>query len=153
MTTVVISGSRRTGNRDQDEFDQIFDYFLSPFTDDEEACVFVGGAVGIDSLSLTWLVSHTPARLVIAAPGKVSRQPREAQAAIALAERSGRAQIVELDHPRFPSTEAYHARNRWMVDRAQLLIAFPLGDDPKSGTWFTIRYAAEQRKPRLIVPI
>ena len=33
------------------------------------------------------------------------------------------------------------------------VIGFPHGDDLRSGTWYTIRYGAEQSMPRLIVPI
>ncbi len=40
-----------------------------------------------------------------------------------------------------------------MVDRGQLVIAFPRGEDQTSGTWYTVNYAAEQGKPRLIVPV
>lgn len=150
---IVISGSRRTGHRSQHEYHRLFAELLAPFTDTEEARVYVGGATGVDSLALTWLVNKTPARMVVAAPGTVAQQPNEAQTAITNALPSGRIEVVELRHPKFPSAEAYHARNRWMVDRAKLLVAFPYGNDPNSGTWYTIRYAAGQEMPRLIVPI
>ncbi len=149
----MISGSRQTGHRGQEEYDQLFAEFLAPFADTDQARVFVGGAKGIDSLALTWLVKSTPANIVVAAPGTVERQPDDARAAITEALGSGRVEVAELAHPGFPGTAAYHARNRWMVDRAQLLVAFPYGNDPNSGTWYTIRYAADQAKPRLIVPI
>ncbi|GEC08540.1 hypothetical protein SSP24_61950 [Streptomyces spinoverrucosus] len=50
-------------------------------------------------------------------------------------------------------TPAYHAPNRWMVDRSSMTIGFPRGDDPSSGTWQTLNYTADQGKPRLIVPV
>lgn len=150
---IVISGSRQTGRRSQEEYERLFTEFLAPFANTDEARVFVGGAKGIDSLALTWLVKRTAAHVVVAAPGTVEQQPDEAKAAITEALSSGRVEVVELAHPEFPDTAAYHARNRWMVDRAQLLVAFPYGNDPNSGTWYTIRYAADQAKPRLIVPI
>jgi predicted Rossmann fold nucleotide-binding protein DprA/Smf involved in DNA uptake len=150
---IVISGSRQTEHRGQDEYERLFTEFLAPFANTDQTRVFVGGAKGIDSLALTWLVNSTPANIVVAAPGTVEQQPDEAKAAITDALGSGRVEVVELAHPEFPSTAAYHARNRWMVDRAQLLVAFPYGNDPNSGTWYTTRYAADQAKPRLIVPI
>jgi len=61
--------------------------------------------------------------------------------------------VVELRHPEFPSAAAYHNRNRWMVDRAGLLVAFPQGNNPSSGTIYTVNYAAERDLPRVIVPI
>lgn len=67
--------------------------------------------------------------------------------------RRGLGEIVELRQVGHPSAEAYHYRNRWMVDRGQLVIAFPRGEDQTSGTWYTVNYAAEQGKPRLIVPV
>lgn len=148
---VVISGSRQTEHRIPQDYDRLFAEFVAPFVQ-EETSVLVGGAKGVDSLALIWLATHTRARLVVVAPGVVAGQPEEAQAAIAAARESGRTEVVELHHPEFPSAAAYHARNRWMVDRAGLLIAFPVGQGPGSGTWYTIDYAAERGLPRLIVP-
>jgi len=150
---VVVSGGRCTEHRPQEEYDGLFAEFLAPFASDE-AVVYVGGASGIDSLALAWLVANTGARAVVAAPGTVSGQPEEAQATIAAAlAHESRVEVVELHHPDFPSAAAYHSRNRWMVDRAGLLVAFPRGDDPSSGTWYTVGYAADRGLPRVIVPI
>jgi predicted Rossmann fold nucleotide-binding protein DprA/Smf involved in DNA uptake len=150
---VVISGSRDTGHRPQDEYDELFAEFVRPFVP-EGTVVYVGGAKGIDSLALVWLIADTEAQIVVAVPGSVSDQPDEAQEAIATAARRGpRVQVIELRHPEFPSAAAYHSRNRWMVDRAGLLVAFPRGDDPASGTWYTANYAAERGLPRVVVPI
>ena len=150
---VVVSGSRRTEHRPTAEYEALFAEFLAPFVSDD-AVVYVGGAEGIDSLALTWLMANTTTRVVVAAPGTVSGQPAEARAAIAAAvERSARIEVVELRHPEFPSASAYHSRNRWMVDRAGLLVAFPHGDNPSSGTIYTANYAAERGLPRVIVPI
>src|SRR5438045_376148 len=145
---VVISGSRSTEHRPPAEYDALFAEFLAPFVT-EGTTVYVGGAKGIDSLVLTWLAAHTGAHVVVAAPGMVSGQPEEAQAAIAAAlERSRRVVVVELRHPEFPSEAAYHSRNRWMVDRAELLVAFPRGNNPSSGSLYTAHYAAERGLPR-----
>lgn len=150
---VVVSGSRCTEHRPQQEYDGLFAEFLAPFVSDD-AVVYVGGAKGIDSLALTWLVANTAARAVVTTPGTVSGQPEEAQEAIAAAlAHESRVEVVELRHPDFPSAAAYHSRNRWMVDRAGLLVAFPRGDNPSSGTWYTAGYAADHGLPRVIVPI
>jgi predicted Rossmann fold nucleotide-binding protein DprA/Smf involved in DNA uptake len=151
---VVISGSRATDHRPAEEYHALFTEFLAPFVA-VDTVVYVGGAKGIDSLALTWLVTNTGARVVIAVPGTVDGQPEEAQARIAAAQRQGdaRVEVVELGHAEFPSAPAYHSRNRWMVDRAGLLVAFPYGDNPTSGTWYTANYAAERGLPRVIVPI
>src|SRR5439155_20830367 len=104
--------------------------------------------------ALIWLVANTTARVVVAAPGTVRGQPEEAQAAIVAAvERSSQVEVVELCHPEFPSAAAYHSRNRWMVDRAGLLVAFPCGNNPSSGTIYAANYAPERGLPRVIVPI
>jgi predicted Rossmann fold nucleotide-binding protein DprA/Smf involved in DNA uptake len=151
---VVISGSRSTDHHTRQEYDALFAEFLAPFVPDDTV-VYVGGAKGIDSLALAWLVDHTGARVVVAVPGTVSTQPEEAQATITAAQQQGgtRVDVVELRHEEFPSAASYHSRNRWMVDRAGLLVAFPCGDNPTSGTWYTADYAAERGLPRLIVPI
>jgi predicted Rossmann fold nucleotide-binding protein DprA/Smf involved in DNA uptake len=150
---VVISGSRDTEHRPAADYEALFSEFLAPFVEDGTT-VYVGGAKGIDSLALTWLTANTGARAVVAAPGTVSGQPAEAQAAIAAAlQRSPRVEVVELRHPEFPSAAAYHSRNRWMVDRARLLVAFPRVNNPSSGTVYTINYAVGQGLPYVVVPI
>lgn len=151
--SVVISGSRRTEHRAVGEYDELFAEFLGPFVPGD-AVVYVGGAKGIDSLALTWLATNTSAQIVVAAPGALADQPKEARAAVAAAvNQASWVEVVELRHPEFPSTTAYHSRNRWMVDRARLVVAFPRGNDPASGTWHTVHYAAELGLPRIIVPI
>jgi predicted Rossmann fold nucleotide-binding protein DprA/Smf involved in DNA uptake len=152
-SAVVISGSRQTTHQPSTVYEDLFAEFLGPFVASSDVKVFVGGAKGIDSLALTWLVEHTTANVVVAVPGTIPGQPEEAQTAITNALLSGRVEVVELAHPDFPSAEAYHARNRWMVDRSHLLVAFPHGTSPTSGTWYTINYTAQQGKPHLIVPI
>ncbi len=44
------------------------------------------------------------------------------------------------------------ARNRDIVDACSLLLACPKGpEEVRSGTWMTIRYAAKQKRPCLII--
>lgn len=149
MRTVAITGTRRTGHRVLDEYARLFADYLGPFA--EGAHFYIGGAKGIDSLSLLWLAGNTTADLTVVAPGTVDQQPAEARQAIARTRERIKA-VVELGAPELKAP-AYHARNRWMVDRSGMTIGFPFGDDPSSGTWQTLAYTADQGKPRLIVPV
>jgi predicted Rossmann fold nucleotide-binding protein DprA/Smf involved in DNA uptake len=152
-TVVTITGTRRTQHRSPEEYQKIFAEYLGRFADDR-TLFYMGGASGIDSLALLWLIRQTASKVMVVVPGTVSGQPDDARHAIAAARESdGRTDVVELRHDAHPSTEAYHYRNRWMVDRSEFVIAFPHGDDRTQGTWYTADYAAEQGKPRLIVPI
>ncbi|TDN76200.1 hypothetical protein C8E95_5393 [Pseudonocardia autotrophica] len=62
------------------------------------------------------------------------------------------AGVVELGARR-PGTDAFHARNRWMVDRSDFVIGFPRGDDPQSGTRYTLGHAARLGLPHLVLPV
>ncbi len=149
---VTITGSRHTGHRRPAEYGLLFDAYLRPFAG-EGSHFYVGGAVGIDTLALDWLAEHTPAALTIVVPCTLADQPEQArQAVLSATRRALRVSLVELGAAKL-GTEAYHARNRWMVDRSDLVIGFPRGDDRRSGTWYTIHYGAENGRPRLIVPI
>lgn len=149
---ITITGTRATGHRPTTEYHEIFAEYLAPFAD-HRAHFYIGGASGIDTLSLLWLTQEAKSKITVTVPGTVAGQPVDARQAIASCESSGRAEVVELRHDRHPSAEAYHFRNRWMVDRSEFVIAFPHGDDHSRGTWYTADYAAEQGKPCLIVPI
>ncbi|GAA5153237.1 hypothetical protein GCM10023321_23200 [Pseudonocardia eucalypti] len=149
---ITITGSRSTEHRSAEFYGRIFEAYLEPFAQ-QNAHFHIGGALGIDTLTLNWLANNTPSAITIAVPCSVNDQPHEAADAIRSWARAGRlADIVELNAPAL-GTPAYHVRNRWMVDRTQFVIGFPRNDDPGSGTWYTLGYAAEQRKPRMIVPI
>lgn len=150
---ITITGTRATQHRQSAEYHEIFAEYIAPFADDR-AHFYIGGASGIDSLALLWLTHETTSKVTVAVPGTVSAQPADARHAIATAqEEGGLTELVELRHDRHPSAEAYHFRNRWMVDRSEFVIAFPHGDDRTQGTWYTADYAAEQGKPQLVVPV
>lgn len=147
--TVTITGARATGEAD---LPALFRAYLQPFAD-EDVRVYLGGAVGIDATALDWLATHTRCRLTVVVPCTVADQPAEAAGPIHhWREHERLDDLVELRAPTV-GTEAYHARNRWMVDRSEFVIGFPHGTDPRSGTWYTLNYAAEHAKPRLIVPL
>ncbi|QES25783.1 hypothetical protein DEJ47_04340 [Streptomyces venezuelae] len=148
MRTVAITGTRSTGHRSLDEYADLFADYLGPFADSH---FYIGGAKGIDSMSLLWLAGNTPAQITVVVPGTVDQQPAEARQAIART-RDRITEIVELKAPELRSP-AYHARNRWMVDRSRMVIGFPHSSEPSSGTWQTLTYASDLGKPRLIVPV
>lgn len=151
--SVTISGTRATGHHPDSWFTALFVRYVEPFIGGDTH-VYVGGAPGIDTLALRWLTELARARITVVVPARLADQPIEARIVVAGALRNEQlTDVVELRHPSFPEPEAYHARNRWMVDRSELLIAFPLSDGGASGTGQTIEYAASKRLPRLVVPV
>ncbi|MBL1118828.1 DNA-processing protein DprA [Streptomyces sp. 110] len=148
---VTITGTRSTGHREMSWYAQLFASYLGPFAEDQ-AHFHVGGAKGIDSLTLLWIAGNAKSKITIVVPGTVAQQPAEARQAISQC-RSRIAEVVELRAEEV-RTPAYHARNRWMVDRSDMVIGFPKEDAPEtSGTWQTLNYGTERGKPRLIVPV
>lgn len=149
---VTITGSRCTEHRVPAEYEVLFDAYLRPFAG-QGSNIYLGGAMRIDTLALDWLAEHTPAALTVVVPCTLADQPERArQSVLRATRRVPRVSLVELGAPQL-GADAYHTRNRWMVDRSDLVIGFPHGDDPRSGTWYTIHYGANQGKPRLIIPI
>ncbi|MCX4834369.1 DNA-processing protein DprA [Streptomyces sp. NBC_01016] len=148
---VTITGTRTTDHRELTWFNDVFATYLGAFADDE-AHFYVGGAVGIDSLSLLWLAGNAKSTITVVAPGTVAQQPSDARQAISRC-RNRIADVVELGADEL-HTPAYHARNRWMADHSDMVIGFPLeGPETPSGTWQTLNYASQKGKPRLIVPV
>ena len=148
---VTITGTRSSADDAGRQLSAVFDDYLRPFAD-AAATFYIGGAAGIDTAALTWLAENSRAFLVVVVPCTVADQPAVAGEAIRRFDRGGRlVEIVELRADKL-GTAAFHARNCWMVDRSGFVIGFPRGTDHTSGTWFTLNYAAEQGKPRLIVP-
>ncbi|MER5257413.1 hypothetical protein [Streptomyces sp. NPDC002855] len=149
MRTIAITGTRSTGHRSLDEYAALFGEYLAPFG--ANAHFYIGGAKGIDSLSLLWLAGNSDAQITVVTPGTIDQQPAEARQAIVRC-RDRIKEVVELRAVELTSA-AYHARNRWMVDHAQMTIGFPHHSEPSSGTWQTLNYSADKGKPRLIVPV
>ena len=149
---VTITGTRSIATGSESVLADVFDAYLRPFAD-AEATFCLGGAAGIDTMVLVWLAANTRASLMVVVPCTVGDQPDVAREAIDDWRRRGRiTEVTELRAERL-DVSAYHTRNRWMVDRSGFVIAFPRGNGPTSGTWYTVNYAAEQGKPRLIVPV
>ncbi|MFG2718154.1 hypothetical protein ACGFW5_07610 [Streptomyces sp. NPDC048416] len=148
MRAVAITGTRTTEHRPRHDYGALFAAYLAPFADGH---FYVGGAKGIDTLTLAWLAENTDARLTVVAPGTVAQQPVEARRAIARA-RGRIDDVIELGAAELGGP-AYHARNRWLVDHTSMTIGFPHSTEPSAGTWQTLNYTAERGKPRLIVPV
>lgn len=155
LTSIAISGTRSTGHRTDREYFQVFADLVGPYAQRGEAVRFyLGGAPGIDTLGLRWLAKETRVALTIVVPATVAAQPEPARDAVRAAAADGRVDlVVELEHPDFPASAAYHVRNRYMVDNSELLIAFPLATGAGGGTLQTMDYAAMKGLPRLIVPV
>ncbi|GAA1009404.1 hypothetical protein Aple_046280 [Acrocarpospora pleiomorpha] len=149
--SLTITGSRSTQHRELSEYRDLFAAYIGPFAV-PDSHFYLGGASGIDSLALLWLSDNTSARLTVVVPATLADQPADARHAVATVRDSGRLDdLVELKGE--ARTTGYHARNRWMVDRSEFIIGFPLATDLSSGTAYTLDYAATHGKPRLIVPI
>ena len=150
--SVTITGTRSVDKAAESRLGTVFTDYLRPFAD-PDAHFYLGGAAGIDTAALEWLAEHTQVALTVVVPCTVTDQPPVATDAIARwSQRARLVQVVELGASRL-GRPAYHARNRWMVDRSGFVIGFPRGTDPASGTWYTVNYSAEQGKPRLVVPV
>lgn len=150
IRNITITGTRAVDINDADRLNALFNDYLAPFA---TAHFYIGGAVGIDTATLDWLAEHTSAPLTVVVPCTVADQPEVASSSIAAWRTRNRlVEVVELTAPTL-GTSAYHARNRYMVDRSDFIIGFPRGTDQTSGTWYTLNYASDQGKPRLVVPI
>jgi hypothetical protein len=150
---VAITGTRSIGDAPDDELAGAFEAYLRPFAD-SAAHFYVGGASGVDTAALQWLAKNTEAAVTVVVPCRIVDQPAGSANVIEALRDEGRlADVVEMGATLLGKA-AYHARNRWMVDHAGIVIGFPRGDESGGGgTWYTLNYAAEQGKVRMIVPL
>lgn len=152
IRSIAITGTRKTSGISIWDMYRLVDDVLAPFNA-EEMHWFVGGANGMDTYALRWFIKHAVGRVTIVVPWTLDQQPAEAKRYIRAAMGTERFDLVELQHPRFPAPEAYHARNHDMVDRSELVIGFPELHASSGGTVATLEYAERQGKPRLIRPV
>jgi hypothetical protein len=149
---VTITGARAVEHLSVEELVGVFEAYVLPFAV-AEAEFYVGGAVGVDTAVLEWLAGETAAAVTVVVPRTVRDQPDVASAAIVKWSEAGRLkELVELDIDEV-GIDAYLARNRWMVDKSDLVIGFPRSGDQGSGTGYTLGYAASQGKALLVAPI
>ncbi|MBO2453759.1 hypothetical protein J4573_42185 [Actinomadura barringtoniae] len=148
---MTITGTRSTEHRPSGDYREIFGQYVAPFAR-PGVRFYLGGAKGIDSLCLLWLAEETRAELVVVVPAALGDQPADARHAVAAVRQAGRLeQLVELGAE--PRTSGYHARDRWMVDRSEMVIGFPLRGTSESGTHYTLGYATNLDRTRLILPV
>ncbi|WHT22551.1 hypothetical protein N8J89_16255 [Crossiella sp. CA-258035] len=149
---VTITGPRAVADLPVAELGRRFEAYLGPFAV-PGSHFYLGGATGVDTLALDWLAQHTGAALTVAVPCRLVDQPTDARQVVARWQSRDRlTEVVELRAATL-GTDAYHARNRWMVDRSSLVVGFPRRNHPASGTWYTLNYAAERGTPHLVVPV
>ena len=152
VDALTVTGTRAVPSEPDACLEGLFETFLRPFAG-PHTTVHVGGAAGIDTAALDWLGRRSDAAVVVVVPGAVCDQPEVAVRAVRRWQSSGQlAAVIELGAERI-GTDAYHARNRWMVDRSRLVVGFPKGDDPTSGTRYTLDYATGLGLPRVVVPV
>jgi hypothetical protein len=151
--SVAVTGTRSIGDAPVDGLAEAFEAYLRPFAD-PTAHFYVGGASGVDTAALLWLAGSSEAALTVVVPCRIVDQPAGSVAAIDRLRGEGRlADVVEMGATLLGKA-AYHARNRWMVDHAGLVIGFPRGaESVGGGTWYTLNYAADRGKARLVVPL
>lgn len=151
--SVAISGTRSIGDAPVDELAEAFEAYLRPFSG-STTHFYVGGASGVDTAALQWLAKNSEAVLTVVVPCRIVDQPvGSAEVIDRLHGEERLADVVEMGATLLGKA-AYRARNRWMVDRSGLVIGFPRGEESAGGgTWYTLNYAAEQGKARLVVPL
>jgi predicted Rossmann fold nucleotide-binding protein DprA/Smf involved in DNA uptake len=145
-TRVAISGIRDVSRRDLPVIEDRIAEILSERPDQ----MLFGGARGTDTVALAAayaaLAGVRPPRLIVIVPKRLRDQPIEAQKCA----RECADEIIELQASRL-STEAYRRRNKELVSRADVLVAF--WDGNSGGTGMTIALAEEAGVPVKIVPL
>lgn len=143
-----------TANRKLLEEDHvtIFNKMVELVTDPDVEAIYIGGAVGGDTVALEAaldIVCMDKAKLIVVVPCKVENQPRATHSATRRAD-----EIIELGNPITSANgyESYKIRNRYMVDNAENTVGFWSGDK-KSGTWHAINHAQMTDKIVEIVTI
>lgn len=147
---ITITGPRQIDGIEMKTFGSLFKKFLAPF-DRPDTLWFVGGAAGLDTVSLHWLWLEGTGDVVVVVPGKLNQQPADAVAMVheVTSYAPWRIQVTELEHPDFPQPAAYHNRNHFMVDRSDLVIGFPHRIRSSRGTRATLQYAKDMNVARL----
>ena len=148
---VAITGGRNISVADAGHVELIVEQLVYEVQPRE---VIFGGARGVDTVALAAAQHHRShrggtvrahhSRLVVIVPDTVSAQPHDAREAIHLYA----DEVVELRRAITSADgwEAYHARNREMVERADVVLGFWDGNK-QSGTGACLAYASRVGRP------
>lgn len=148
--TVAITANRKLAPQD---YDDIFEEMSFLITSPNIEAIYFGGAVGGDTVALKScldIVCLTRPRLIVVVPNRLQDQPRETHAVSRRAD-----EIIELGMPITSADgwRAYKARNEYMVDHADHLVAFWNKSTKPSGTGSCISYAYKVGKTVKIIEI
>lgn len=115
--------------------------------------IYFGGAIGSDTISLKAclnLVMLDKPKLIVVVPNKLHYQPKATQIVSKQAD-----EIIELGMPISISDgwRSFHARNEYMVDNSDRVVAFWKKSKKSSGTHSCMQYALKHNKPVKIVEI
>lgn len=124
-----------TGNRDYSDRAALYQGL-----DDLKADrYYFGGARGADTDALEYISKTQPlSERIVVVPNRLEDQPAAAQAVI----REHASFVIELKNE---GSGRFQARNMYMVDRADQVVAFTDGRE-SGGTYNTIQYAKSQGK-------
>jgi predicted Rossmann fold nucleotide-binding protein DprA/Smf involved in DNA uptake len=148
--TVVVTGPRRLFPRDAPKVREALAVLAK---NPSVGMILFGGAIGADTEALRGALEGREGRdrpfLVCVVPCRAEDQPVGARPWIARADR-----VVELGLPITAEDgfEAFKARNRHMVDQADLAIVFDNGDQ-RSGTSSCARYAEKRGLQIVRIPV
>lgn len=148
---VAITGSREIVSYDAGTIDRAMKDVVK-----EASVIYFGGAIGSDSVALAAALKHRGKgkgpKLIVVVPDTLSKQPRATRSVSSKADK-----VIELGNKitAFDGWKAYRTRNVYMVDRAELLVAFWNGKTKQvnkaAGTAGTIEYAKENGKKVSII--
>lgn len=109
---------------------------------------YVGGAEGVDNYALIYLLENSQPVIAVV-PFKRVSQPRACSKLLSRCNK-----VVELNGKRksySEMVESYYARNMYMVDNADVVLAFHNGNS--CGTIQCIKYAKKKRKEVRVIRI
>jgi len=146
----------KDGQKHKEYLKQLKDKILLAFNEYGVTRFISGMAIGVDTDFAEIVLNlreteHYPVSLECAIPGvnqtlKWSEKDKKRYAAIL--ERADEINYISG----FTVTDALLKRNRYMVDKSDMVIAVFNGIE-KGGTWYTIKYAKKQNKRIEIIPL